>query len=108
MLLFKKGKGVYGMKGKKCKKRGQAFIVGLMIAFMGIVTIFILIPLLSEQVTLVRAADKLDCANTSIITGNKMTCIVADLSVPYYAVVGLGVACSYVFIKRFIESDFGG
>ncbi len=89
-------------------RKGQAFFVGIMIAIMGIIVVFLFIAPLKDSMNTARDGSHLDCANESITTGQKMTCILVDMTMFYFVGIGLAVAISYIFVKRFLEQDFVG
>lgn len=83
-------------------KRGQLFMLGLMLSVIGIVAVVVMIEPLKDVLTL--AVTGLDCTNVSISTGNSMACIVVDFTL--FAFVGVGIAVSIGFIA--IKKVFGG
>jgi hypothetical protein len=78
---------------------GQAAMVGLMIG----VFIFLLgmgfIDPMRDVITEVRASDQLDCDNSSITDGAKMTCLAVDLTLPYFILIVLATAGAWVSAK---------
>ena len=81
-------------------KKAQYALVGLMSAIMLILFAFQLITPIKDQVTIARSAAYLDCTNSSITTGDKMTCIAIDLYLPYFIIVALAVAGGYLIGKK--------
>lgn len=67
-----------------------------MVAVMVFIVVVAFIPALKPTITTARNAANLDCDNSSITTGNKLTCIVVDLWLPYF--VGVGIAGGLAFI----------
>lgn len=72
--------------------KGQGAFVGIMIAFVLIITVIVLTPLLKDQIQTVRSPTYLDCSNNSISTMNKATCVMWDTTLFYYSAVAIGVA----------------
>lgn len=86
---------------------GQALLVGLMIFAMVFVTAIILIDPMKDIIVDARNADNLDCGNTSITTGQKATCLIVDLWLPYFIGVVLAAGASFVTWKLFSTSGGG-
>lgn len=84
----------------KKNKRGQAIFAGIMIFVMAFIFLVTLITPIKSVVTDARSADKLDCTNASISTGDKMTCIIADLYLPYFFGIGIAAAGGYLILKK--------
>lgn len=84
------------------KRRGQttialAIIIGLIVFLMGIPVVNIL----KGEVTTARGTDALDCTNSSISDGNRLTCLGVDLVVPYFIWIVISLSISIV-IARFV------
>jgi hypothetical protein len=84
--------------------KGQTFMIGIMYAFIYFIAIVVLIEAIKQGVNIARDNSHLDCANTSISTGQQMSCIVVDSYLPSFIGVGLAVAISFLGIKRYAES----
>lgn len=74
-------------------KRGQAnlgiaIVVGILIFLMGIPIINILKP----DVDIARGSTGLDCTNTSITDGARLSCLAVDLVIPYFMLVVMSAA----------------
>lgn len=80
---------------------GQALVVGLMIFMMVFVTAIILIQPIKELIIDARDTDQLDCGNTSISTGQKATCLIVDLFLPYFIGVVLAAGAGFVAWRLF-------
>jgi hypothetical protein len=76
--------------------KAQWGIVGMMVAVIFTIMAFQFITPLKSEITKTRNATNLDCTNTSITTGEKMTCIAVDLSLPYFIFVCLAAAGGYL------------
>lgn len=79
--------------------KGQAALVGLMIGVIIMFLGFAFINPMKDVITEVRAADQLDCGNSSISDGTKATCLAVDLYLPYFIVVIFGVGGAYITAK---------
>ena len=75
---------------------GQAAMVGLMIGVMVFVMAMLFIDPITDVITNSRAADQLDCTNTSISDGRKATCLIVDLTLPYFIFAVLAVAAGWI------------
>ena len=75
-------------------KKGQVAILGLMVAVFVILMAIILADPLGEIIADARDPSNLDCSNTSISTGQRITCLEVDLMLPLFigAVVAIGIA----------------
>ena len=78
-------------------KKGQSSgIPALSIAFMVAVFIFLIgmtvVNLIKPMVTLARSVDNLDCSSDTISDGNKLACLIVDLTIPYFMVIILASA----------------
>lgn len=85
------------MKGKRGQSLGIAIILAIMIFLMGIPVINILKP----EVATAVGANGLDCANTSISDGNRLTCLAVDLTIPYFIWIVISAVGGLV-ISRFL------
>ena len=74
--------------------KGQLMMVGLMIAVFVFITAVVFMTPIKDMIEMNRNASNLDCANTSITTGTKLTCIIVDLYLPYFigVVIFAGIA----------------
>ena len=80
-------------------KKGAIFIgviIGLIIYMSGV----LFIPFLTDSVDETRAA--LDCTNTAISSGNKMTCLEIDLVIPYVIWLFISLALGIIMEDRFL------
>ena len=83
------------------RKKGQAAIVGLMIGVMIFMLAMIFVQPIGDVINEVRGVTQLDCDNSSISDGHKGTCLIMDLTMPYFIAVVLAVGGGYVS-ARFI------
>jgi hypothetical protein len=61
----------------------------------------VVVNLIKPDVTLARNSANLDCGNTSISDGNKLTCLAVDLTIPYFIVLICAVGLSIITEKIF-------
>lgn len=79
--------------------QGQVALVGLMIGvFIFLLGMSIINPI-RDVIDEVRATDQLDCSNSSISDGQKLTCLAVDLILPYFIVVVLALAGAWITTK---------
>jgi len=78
------------------KKKGQAVFAGIMIFVMLVIVIVQFIPTIKDEIIRARGQSYLDCDNTTIPTGTKMTCIVTDTQLFYF--VGMAFAGAAAFL----------
>lgn len=85
-------------------KKGQAIFVGMMIAIMVMITVFVLIEPLKDTIDIGRG--NMDCDNTSISVGQKASCIIIDFSLFYFVGMCIAAGIGYVFLRR-IQNNTG-
>ncbi|GAG89185.1 unnamed protein product [marine sediment metagenome] len=78
---------------------GQVFLVGLMLGIAAFMLAMVFINPITDVITEARAADQLDCSNSSITDGKKMTCLMVDLILPIFIGICIGLAGAYVTAK---------
>ena len=76
--------------------KGQAAMVGLIIGVMVFMLAMLFIAPIADVIDESRAVDQLDCSNGSISDGQKATCLVVDLILPYFIAVVLAVGAGYI------------
>lgn len=81
------------------KKKGQAALLGVMIGVMIFMLAMLFINPITDVITEARGVSQLDCANNSISDGQKATCLVVDVTLPYFIVACLAVAGAWVSTK---------
>lgn len=74
------------MRNKKGQTMGLAVISALAVLIVGLMFVNFLMP----EVTQFRV--DMDCTNSSISDGSKLTCLVGDVAVPYVIIVILSLA----------------
>lgn len=80
-------------------RSGQFVFLGIMVMIMTLFVIIAFVPVVKEVVAVAIDADHLDCDNAAISTGNKMTCILADLYLPYLVGVAIAAGGAYIGAK---------
>lgn len=64
-------------------KKGQTIGIGIIIGIFIFIIGFSVLNVLKPEVTTARDSDNLNCGNASAISdGNKLTCLVVDLTIP--------------------------
>jgi len=77
-------------------KRGQMGI-GVVAAIMIFMVGMLIVNVLKPEITTARSVtDGLDCANTSISDGTKLTCLVIDFTIPYFFIIVFAVAGGFI------------
>ena len=79
-------------------KKGSAVFFGITIGLFCFIIGVLIIPFLTEDITLARVA--LDCTNTSITDGVKITCLQHDLVIPYFIVFFISLAAGIISGSR--------
>ena len=82
-------------------KKGQAAILGIMVGIFVFMLAMVFINPLKDVISDARDSDQLDCTNSSISDGNKMTCLIVDLILPYFIAAVLAVAGGWI-TARFV------
>ena len=77
-------------------KKGFADTITAIFVF---VVINVLITPLKDLIILFRNSSNLDCANTAISVGNRLSCIIVDLWLFYFVVTVIAVAITLIFTK---------
>lgn len=85
-------------------KKGQGLIFGIMLMFFALIAVTIIIPPMVEVIDLARDTDHLDCDNTTISTGQRATCLVTDIYLPYFVATALFLGGGYLVTKQVKES----
>ena len=82
------------------RAQGIAIFAGIMTFIIVFAAVINLIPSLKIQINQARNADHLDCANTSISVGEKGSCILVDLQMPYFIAIVLSTAAGFIVGNR--------
>jgi len=83
-------------------KKGQTAIVGLMIGVFIFMLAMAFIDPISDVITEVRNKSQLDCSNSSISDGHKLTCLLVDLMLPYFIATVIAVAGGWIGARLII------
>lgn len=80
-------------------KKGQlalvSFGIGIIILLLGLA----FVNPIKDVITPTLSASQLDCANSTISDGQKLTCLGVDLLLPYFIIVVFGIAGAYFTAK---------
>lgn len=77
-------------------RNGQGMLWAIAVALLIFLAGMLFLNFIKPEVTNTRAADALDCGNISISDGAKLTCLGADIVVPYFIFIILGAAGGYI------------
>jgi len=77
-------------------KHGQVALVGLMIGIIIFMLAMVFIDPLTDVISETRAVTQLDCDNASISDGQKATCLIVDLILPYFIAMVIAVGGGYL------------
>jgi len=72
-------------------KTAQSGLVGLMLGIFIFMLAMVFIDPITDVITEVRGTDQLNCSNTTISDGQKATCLIVDLILPYFIAIVLAV-----------------
>jgi len=67
---------------------GLAIVTAIVIFMVGM----LVVNLVKPEITNARAVDALDCGNSSISDGTKLTCLAVDATLPYYILIIISAA----------------
>lgn len=79
--------------------KGQTAVLGLMIGVFVFMMAMVFIDPIKDVIAESRGTTQLDCDNSSISDGNKATCLLVDLILPYFIAVVLAVAGAWIGAK---------
>jgi len=85
-------------------KKGQTQTVGFAILWAILIFMIgiLILPFIGDEVTRTTGTDQLDCNNSTISDGTKLTCLSVDIVIPYFLIILLAVVGS-VAITRFLK-----
>lgn len=88
-------------------KAQSSGVPNLLLAFLVAGVIFIIgmgiLNIIKPEVTTTRNSDNLDCASSTISDGNKVTCLLIDIVIPYFFII-IVAAAGGIITARFISS----
>lgn len=87
---------------------GKKNFTGVITAIMVFVIISVLITPLKSLIILIRDSSHLDCANTAITVGERLSCIVVDVWLFYFFVTGITIAITFIFMSKVLPKIKGG
>ena len=79
---------------------GKKNITGILTAIFVFVVVVVLIEPLKVLIVNARSSSYLDCTNTAISVGSRMTCIFVDLWLFYFVAITLTAAVGFIFVKK--------
>ena len=74
-------------------KKGGMYL-GIVFFIFFFMTGMLIIPFIKDNIT--GARDNIQCTNSSISSGTKMTCLVIDTGVPYFIITILALAGGFI------------
>lgn len=77
-------------------KRGQTLGISIIVAITIFLVGMVVVNILTPEVTSARSATGLDCSNSDISDGTKLTCLVVDLAIPYFFVIVISLAGGWI------------
>ena len=77
-------------------KRGGTLFIAVIIASMVFIAGMIVMNFIRDDSVTTRNSSNLDCSNSSISDGNKVTCLGIDLIVPYFVILVISAAAGLV------------
>jgi hypothetical protein len=80
---------------------GQVAFVGLMVGVFIFLLAIGLIEPISDVITEARNGSRLDCDNSSISDGKKLTCLAVDLILPYFIIILIAIAGGWITMRIF-------
>ena len=75
---------------------GIGVVAAIMIFMVGMVIVNIMKP---EVTTARSAASGLDCGNSSISDGTKLTCLAVDFTIPYFFIIVFSAAGGFILVR---------
>lgn len=77
-------------------KKGS-FFLGFIIFLIIFINGVLIIPFLQDDITTSRT--DLNCADSSISSGNMITCLMVDSAIPYFIILFIGVGLGFITSK---------
>ena len=88
-------------------KKGVLFMLGFMMFLLIFIVTIVMLQPIKESVGLARNSANLDCDNTSLSTGEKMSCILVDWQLPLFAGTAFAAALGWIGIKQYRSNGEG-
>lgn len=86
---------------------GRKTIVGVITAVTTTLIVVIMITPLKDLINLMRDADHLYCASTSLSVGQNMLCVFVDMWLFYLVAITIATAISYITLREFVPEETG-
>ena len=83
------------MKNKRGQTLGIAIVVAVVVFVIGFMSLNFIMP----EVTRATNTDNLDCDNSSISDGTKLTCLAADITIPYFILTILSIVIGTIVAR---------
>ena len=80
-------------------RRGQVFLVGIILGILGFMAAMSFIDPITDVIGEARDTDQLNCSSTTITDGRKATCLLVDLTLPAFIGICMGVAGALITAK---------
>ena len=74
--------------------RGQTLFISIMVAMMIFAVGVIAINFITPEIDTARTS--LDCSNASISDGSKVSCLLTDITIPYFIVMVISLAGGFI------------
>jgi len=82
-------------------KEGQTIGFAILWAIIIFMVGVLIIPFIGDEVTRTTGTSQLDCNNSTISDGTKLTCLAVDIVIPYFVIILLAIVGSLA-ITRFL------
>lgn len=79
--------------------KGQTAMLGLMIGIFIFMMAMVFIDPIKAVISDARGADQLNCSSSTISDGDKATCLIVDLILPYFIAVVIAIAGAWIGAK---------
>ncbi len=82
-------------------KKSQTLAISIMVALFLFMLGMMAVNFLKDEVTTARDSNNLDCEDSGISDGNKLTCLAVDFVIPYFMITIISVSGGFI-TARFI------
>ena len=86
----------------KTKKAQGHLLIVILIAFFLFIIGMVVLNFIKSEVTRARGIDQLDCSSDTISDGNKVTCLLVDIVVPFFIIIIFAAAGGIITAKLLI------
>jgi len=80
----------------------QMMLLGIVFMVAAFIAAILMIDPMKDLLSIGRTS--LDCSNTSITTGEKLSCLIVDATLPYFVITALVAGAAYIFYKTSMGS----